>query len=106
MLAVQIPGKELLVLCEAALLVVFDDEEGGVGCDNAVPTGQLSGFIAQFLVIAVETNFIEQIADPPCGPETGDEFMVVGLRGKGGFVNNLAFLAVEQSFDFDDAFPR
>src|SRR5205823_12647478 len=57
--------------------------------DLAVLARELGDLIAQFRVLAVQANFIHQIADAARGPEAGNEFVLRGLVWKFHFIGKL-----------------
>ncbi len=60
----------------AAAVFILDDQVGRVGRDDAVFARQFGDFVPQLGVLAVQPDFVEQIADAPRGPEARDEFVV------------------------------
>ncbi len=65
---------------DVAAAFVFDDEHGGVRRDDAPAASEIGDFILELLALAVEADFVEQVADAARGPEFGDPFPgVVGL---------------------------
>ena len=68
---------------------VFHDQVGGVGGDDAVLARQFGDFVAQLRVLAVQPDFVQQVADPPGGPEPRDESCFRRFLGEFDLVGEL-----------------
>ena len=64
---------------QVAPAFVLDDQVGGIRCDDAILAGQLGDFVAEFLVLAMQPAFIEQVTDPLGRPQPRNEGIAAGL---------------------------
>ena len=70
--------------------------ERGVGREDAVPRGQFDQFLDQFVVLALEVEFVEDFAHAADGPELLDEgkaIVAALLDQRGGEVELLSRVA-------------
>ncbi len=82
----------------AAAFLVLDDEVRGVRRHDAVLARELGDLFFDFLFLAVQPDFIEQITDASCGPQARDERMI-RLGGEGNWKFKLRFLAGQRAFE-------
>ena len=85
----------------AAAVFILDDEVSCVGRYDVELARQLSHFIPQLGVLAVQPDFVQQITDPARRPQARDEFMFLGGAWKIDLVSELARHAVHRAFEND-----
>ena len=79
------------------------NEIGGVRGDDAVLAGQFGDFVLEFLALAAQSDFVEQIANTARRPQPRDEFVIVDGVGEFHVVGEAFVFAAHGPFDLNRA---